>query len=99
AEVARLLAMPPPSSTAALDVRGTTPAATEDWYIRARGSLEQGRTPHLDVERLDAAIAAFQQAIEGDAGYAAARGGLSEALLSKYEATKAFKKDMPLLAQ
>jgi Flp pilus assembly protein TadD len=97
-EVARILDVPlTPAAVLALDTNGTKAAAAEDGYLRGRGYLEQGRAPHLDVAQLDQAIAAFEQTIQLDARFAQAHAGLSEALVSRYEATKATHKDTQLL--
>jgi tetratricopeptide (TPR) repeat protein len=99
-EVAQMLAMRlARPAIRALDAGGTWPAEAEEWYVRGRGSLEQGRAPRLDAARLDLAITAFQETIALDGQYAPARAALGEALVLKYEATKDIKKDTQLLDQ
>jgi eukaryotic-like serine/threonine-protein kinase len=96
-EVARMLPVPVAAEAfASLDASSSRGAA-EDWYVRGRGYLEQGRTPRLDVPRLELAVDAFERTIELDGLFAPAHAALGEALVLKYEATRDSNKDTHLL--
>jgi tetratricopeptide (TPR) repeat protein len=96
-EVARMLPVRvSPEAFAALHASGST-AAAEEWYVRGRGYLEQGRMPRLDVPRLELAVDAFERTIELDRLFAPAHAALGEALVLKYEATRDSNKDTQLL--
>jgi len=60
---------------------GTAQPAAYDFYIEARGYLQDYVVP----ENVENAIALFQRALEKDPGYAAARAGLGEAYWRKYQ--------------
>ena len=84
AEVARMLGMHVALSMPAFDATGSRPAEAEEWYVRGRGYLEQGRPP-LDATSLDSAIGAFERAIALDAAYAPGYSALGDALTLKYQ--------------
>jgi serine/threonine protein kinase/tetratricopeptide (TPR) repeat protein len=63
---------------------GTTHPAAYEAYLQGRGHLQR----YDQIESIDRAIAAFEQAVKLDEKYALAHAGLGEAYWRKYELTK-----------
>lgn len=73
-----------PSDKAALLAHGTQQPAAYDFYLRARGYLQEYEKPG----NLQSAITVFQHALQTDPGYALAHAGLGEAYLHQYERSR-----------
>ncbi|HEY1271686.1 MAG TPA: protein kinase, partial [Terriglobales bacterium] len=63
---------------------GTQQPAAYDYYLRARGYLQDYHRP----ENLETAVTALQHALDRDPNYALAYAGLGEAYLYKYDLTR-----------
>jgi serine/threonine protein kinase/tetratricopeptide (TPR) repeat protein len=73
-----------PSDKAALLAHGTQQPAAYDFYLRARGYLQEYEKPG----NLQSAITVFQHALETDPNYALAHAGLGQSYLHQYERTR-----------
>ena len=84
-EVAGLLGATVPPELQSVLTRGNTAVPSAyDVYLQGRGYLQR----YEQLESLNLAIALFQRAVDQDAGYALAHGGLAEAYWRKYQLTK-----------
>jgi eukaryotic-like serine/threonine-protein kinase len=72
-----------PQEMHALQVHGTTEPAAYDFYLQGRGYLQD----YVKLENVESAIKVFTQALNKDAGFAAANAGLGEAYWRKYQLT------------
>ena len=70
-----------PQEQEALLSHGTKEPAAYDYYLRARGYLQELQDP----DNVENAISLFKQALEKDPNYALAYAGLGEAYLHKYD--------------
>lgn len=73
-----------PGDKAALLTHGTEQPAAYDFYLRARGYLQEYEKPG----NLQSAITVFQHALQTDPSYALAHAGLGEAYLHQYERSR-----------
>ena len=73
-----------PGDRAALLAHGTEQPAAYDYYLRARGYLQEYEKPG----NLESAITVLHHALETDPNYALAHAGLGEAYLHQYERTR-----------
>jgi serine/threonine-protein kinase len=71
----------PPREEALLRAHGTTVAAAHQLYLQGRGYLRN----YDQIENVDSAIRAFQQAVLKDPDYAQARAGLGMAYWKRYD--------------
>lgn len=84
AVVAKLGITPTGGELARGAVRPTLNAAAYDLYLRGRETLRSSTTP----ERIQAAIALFEQSLERDPSLALARSGIADAALHMYRETR-----------